>query len=116
MPYQQSDQKDNRRNRRGRVNQEKGNHTGLSADRRALHLSSSGVRGGGSAPAPAPAPEEKPAAAFADVPDGAYCADAVAWAADKGIAGGTDETHFSPKAPCTRAQMVTFLYRLMGEA
>lgn len=54
------------------------------------------------------------AAPFADVPAGAYYADAVAWAYGKNITGGTDEAHFSPAAPCTRAQIVTFLYRALG--
>lgn len=53
------------------------------------------------------------AAPFADVPAGAYYADAVAWAYGSGITGGTDEAHFSPAAPCTRAQIVTFLYRAL---
>lgn len=50
-------------------------------------------------------------AAFADVPAESYYADAVAWAAEQGITNGTDATHFSPNAVCTRAQIVTFLYR-----
>ena len=33
----------------------------------------------------------------------------------KGITGGVDDTHFAPNAPCTRAQIVTFLFRCLGE-
>ena len=40
-----------------------------------------------------------------------YYSEAVAWAVEAGITRGTDETHFSPDAECTRAQVVTFLYR-----
>lgn len=51
---------------------------------------------------------------FTDVPDGAYYADAVRWAVENGITTGTGENTFSPDAPCTRAQMVTFLWRANG--
>lgn len=51
---------------------------------------------------------------FTDVPATAYYADAVAWAVANGITSGTDENTFSPNAPCTRAQVVTFLWRAMG--
>lgn len=51
---------------------------------------------------------------FTDVPATAYYADAVAWAVANGITSGTDENTFSPDAPCTRAQVVTFLWRAMG--
>lgn len=51
---------------------------------------------------------------FTDVPANAYYADAVAWAVANGITTGTDENTFSPDAPCTRAQVVTFLWRAMG--
>lgn len=51
---------------------------------------------------------------FNDVPATAYYADAVAWAVANGITSGTDENTFSPNAPCTRAQVVTFLWRAMG--
>ena len=54
-------------------------------------------------------------ARFVDVPADAYYADAVDWAVDKGITNGTDDTHFSPNAPCTRAQVVTFLWRAAGQ-
>ena len=51
------------------------------------------------------------APAFADVPANAYFADAVSWAVQKGVTGGVTETTFAPYVPCTRAQIVTFLYR-----
>ncbi len=53
-------------------------------------------------------------AAFSDVPDGAYYAAAVRWALTEGITVGTGEDTFSPNAACTRAQIVTFLYRAAG--
>lgn len=52
--------------------------------------------------------------AFVDVPANAYYADAVAWAVENGITSGTSDTTFSPNAACTRAQMVTFLWRAAG--
>ena len=48
---------------------------------------------------------------FQDVPASAYCADAVAWAVKNGITQGTGAGAFSPNGGCTRAQIVTFLYR-----
>lgn len=51
---------------------------------------------------------------FVDVPASAYYYDAVLWAAENGITGGTDAVHFSPDASCTRAQLVTFLWRAAG--
>lgn len=52
--------------------------------------------------------------AFSDVPEGAYYTDAVAWAVEKGVTSGTSGTTFSPNADCTRAQIVTFLWRAAG--
>ena len=52
---------------------------------------------------------------FADVSPDAYYADAVEWAVANGITGGTSATTFSPNNACTRAQMVTFLWRAAGE-
>ena len=51
---------------------------------------------------------------FVDVPASAYYYDAVKWAAEQGITGGTDENHFSPDASCTRAQIVAFLWQAAG--
>ncbi len=49
-----------------------------------------------------------------DVDSSAYYAQAVLWALEKGIASGTGPDAFSPDAPCTRAQSVTFLFRAVG--
>ena len=51
---------------------------------------------------------------FADVDEGAYYAKAVAWAVENGVTNGTSATTFSPDATCTRAQIVTLLYRALG--
>lgn len=56
-------------------------------------------------------PEPNGTSTFTDVPASAYYAKAVAWAVENGITDGTSETTFSPDAPCTRGQSVTFLYR-----
>ena len=65
------------------------------------------------------APETDAAAAFADVPEGAYYADALAWAVETGVTEGVSETEFAPDMDVTREQFVTFLYRfaaLEGQA
>ena len=49
---------------------------------------------------------------FADIPADTYYAVAVQWAYEQKITSGTSVTTFSPDDPCTRAQMVTFLYRV----
>ena len=51
---------------------------------------------------------------FADVADDAYYASAVKWAVGKNITQGTSETTFSPDLTCTRAQILTFLWRAVG--
>lgn len=51
---------------------------------------------------------------FTDVADGAYYADAVKWAVEKKITAGTSATTFSPDDTCTRAQIITFLWRAAG--
>ena len=56
-----------------------------------------------------------PNMSFTDVAAGSYCYDAVQWAVANGITNGTDKTHFSPNAGCTRGQVVTFLWRAAGE-
>ena len=48
---------------------------------------------------------------FADVPANAFYADAVGWAVSQKVTDGTSNTTFSPNAYCTRAEIVTFLYR-----
>ena len=52
---------------------------------------------------------------FTDVAADAYYANAVLWAAENGITGGTTATTFSPNSTCTRAQIVTFLYRAFAD-
>ena len=52
---------------------------------------------------------------FTDVPAGSYYADAVAWAVANKVTSGTSSTAFSPNEPCTRGQIVTFLYRELGK-
>lgn len=54
------------------------------------------------------------AISFRDVKQGDYFFDAVQWAVEKGITAGTSANTFSPNASCTRAQMVTFLWRAAG--
>ncbi len=51
------------------------------------------------------------ATGFADVPANAYFADAVKWAVDKGVTNGLSANLFGPYESCTRAEIVTFLYR-----
>ena len=55
------------------------------------------------------------APAFSDVAANAYYAEAVKWATDNGITNGTTSSTFSPGSGCTRAQIVTFLWRLYTE-
>ena len=51
---------------------------------------------------------------FYDVPNDAYYYEAVKWAAENGITGGVGNSLFAPNQPCTRAQIVTFLWRAAG--
>lgn len=55
------------------------------------------------------------AGSFTDLPSNAAYAQAVAWAVSQEITEGTSDTTFSPNATCTRGQIMTFLYRAMGE-
>lgn len=57
---------------------------------------------------PAPKSSTMP---FTDVPSGSYFYHAVLWAVENGITKGTSDTTFSPNATCSRAQIVTFLWR-----
>lgn len=59
-------------------------------------------------------PEAKAVVSFADVKPGDIFYEAVQWAVERGITKGTSSTSFSPYAPCTRGQIVTFLYRSAG--
>lgn len=52
---------------------------------------------------------------FFDVAPNAFCRDAVAWATERGITKGTSDTTFSPDAACTRAEVVTLLYRTLNK-
>ena len=52
---------------------------------------------------------------FTDVPKGAYYYNAVLWAVENGITTGTSDTTFGPQETCTRAQIVTFIYRFNGK-
>ena len=61
----------------------------------------------------ASSPAVSGSAVFTDVSAGSYYANAVAWAVENGITGGTGNNAFSPNADCTRAQIVSFLYRWM---
>ncbi|MBR6824593.1 MAG: S-layer homology domain-containing protein, partial [Firmicutes bacterium] len=60
---------------------------------------------------PAPSSTEHP---FTDIKDDYYF-EAVLWAVEEGITVGTTPTTFGPDEPCTRAQMATFLFRLVGD-
>ena len=55
-------------------------------------------------------------ASFADVPSDSYYRDAVRWAVAQGITAGTSANAFSPDESCTRAQIITFLYRASDDA
>lgn len=59
-------------------------------------------------------PKVSGACDFSDVSSGSFCHDAVIWASSEGITKGTRAGHFSPNEGCTRAQVVTFLYRASG--
>lgn len=48
-------------------------------------------------------------------PSAGVAADAVPWAAENGITGGTTDTTFRPNSDCTRAQIVAFLYGCLGD-
>ena len=58
--------------------------------------------------------EEVKISPFRDVPTDAYYYEAVKWAQKKGITGGIGDGLFGPNQPCTRAQIVTFLWRAAG--
>ena len=61
-------------------------------------------------------PSASGSTSFADVPADAYYADAVRWAVSQDITAGTSVNAFSPDESCTRAQIVTFLYRASDDA
>ena len=51
---------------------------------------------------------------FVDVAEGSYYEEAIDWAVEKGITNGVSSNMFAPNDPCTRAQIVTFLWRAAG--
>lgn len=59
-------------------------------------------------------PEMEPTDHFSDVPDNAWYAEAVSWAYAEGITNGTGRASFSPNKVCTRAEIVTMLWRANG--
>ena len=59
-----------------------------------------------------PEPKKKPT--YSDVKEGDYFYKAVAWAEEQGITGGYKDGTFRPQDPCTRAQIVSFLWRMAG--
>ena len=61
-----------------------------------------------------PAGSDEPAKKFVDVPEDAWYEEAVDWAVENNVTAGTDETHFSPNASCTRAQAMTMLWSAAG--
>ena len=63
----------------------------------------------------ADSPEAGEGSTFTDVAEGAWYADAIAWAQDVGIAKGITETRFAPNSNVTREQAATFLYRFVTE-
>lgn len=59
-------------------------------------------------------PEPQARGGFADVPPDDFCADAIDWAVEQEIVKGVSADAFNPGGTCTRAQIVTFLYRAYG--
>ena len=62
-----------------------------------------------------PSEPEKAENPFVDIKEDMFCYDAVLWAYENEITTGKDATHFNPSGDCTRAQVVTFLWRAAGE-
>lgn len=60
-------------------------------------------------------PDKTPAVPFTDVEEKDWYYDALKWAVEKGITNGVTATTFEPNSGCTRAQMVTFLWRIAGQ-
>ena len=63
---------------------------------------------------PTPTPARQTVAGFTDVFTDQYYTSAVIWAVAQGITTGTSDTTFEPDSPCTRAQIVTFIWRAIG--
>ncbi len=68
----------------------------------------------GSKPSTSAPEQNESSVGFKDVPKNAYYFDAVEWAVKQQITSGTSAAEFDPGAPCTRAQIVTFLWRAAG--
>ena len=60
-------------------------------------------------------PEARVVSSFTDVPKGSFYYKAVCWAVEQGITNGTSATTFSPNKECSRAEIVTFLWRFLGK-
>lgn len=65
-------------------------------------------------PVQPPVPTEATVEPFTDVKVSAYYAEPVKWAVDRGVTVGTSATTFSPDATCTKAQILTFIWRVAG--
>ncbi|MBQ4506202.1 MAG: S-layer homology domain-containing protein [Firmicutes bacterium] len=74
----------------------------------------SGSGSGGGSGSGSGSGQDTAAPVFIDVAKDAWYAEAVAWAAKKGVTDGTGNGLFSPDAPCTRAQMAAFIWKLHG--
>lgn len=74
-----------------------------------IHYNSNGTGSNSNTTIPIPAPS-----GFSDVQPTAYYCDSVKWAVAQGITSGTSATTFSPEQTCTRAQILTFLWRAAG--
>ena len=66
-------------------------------------------------PAIADKPQETKNSSFTDISKGQYYYEPVMWAVGSKITGDTSATTFSPNSNCTRAQVVTFLYRFINK-
>lgn len=94
------------------VNSRRNNSYAFTMPNSQVNVSASFILAGNQGAAAAPAAAWSNG--FADVPAGMYYYNAVLWASREGIASGTSATTFSPNAVCSRAQMVTFLWRAAG--
>lgn len=74
-----------------------------------------GNRGPVSGTPAAPAVQTPNASGFVDVPEGKYYYEPVLWAVKNSITGGTGENTFSPERTCTKGEILTFLWRALGE-
>ena len=82
-------------------------------DKTTLYAKWTASQGSDPDPDPDPVPDPDPTS-FTDVASDAWYADSVAWAVENNVTKGTSSTTFSPSDDCTRAQMLTFLWRFAG--